>query len=476
MNIKDELYDFIIANVSNEFTLSDVEKSLSSKTIIAKRILEDYLEESPYLFSSISKRTKEKVYISRSNIFNKAEFKIKPTELEINKGILFSGHRFIPFYSQELFPTESFEIKSKSATIIKTKDIKFKLADLYIYYSMLGAEGIIDDLTADHTANIEIIGNPTQNVNISVFDFSEFYKKNSFTFGMSLKFTVQEWIDGKFSVKIDEDAISEDEKHEWYESLEEGLFKVFDESSPSTEIPEQLALAYYNSDPSILKSPPCSIDKFIKTNEKIKVKFFENNTILGYSDDQQTSSESDNDIVSISQGSIESMDAILEEMGLLISSVEIEAFIRDSLLSDNKNQASILHKILPESMVSFKDKAQETAFLNHLEELWEDIAADYNHEIDSKISPFRKEILDSLELLYNWYNDSKDQIMKKSTSIESEISTLHGNIHRIREITDMLNHNQNNIDADDSEQFNDMIFNNLKNLSDLIDRINSLIE
>ena len=475
MNLQKHLYNFIIKNSSDKITLEDVEKSLKSDADIPKRILEDYLEESQYLFTLSAENSTVKSYTSRSNIFNKAEFKITPTATEIKKGILFSGHRFIPFYSQDLFPTESFKIKTESGTMIATKNISFKLEDLYAYYSMLGAEGIIDDLTADCEGNVEIIGNPSQKVNISVFDFSSFYGKFSFTAGMSLKFTVEDWIKGKFSVSIDKDIVTEEEKHKWHEALEEGLFKVFDEFGPSLEIPEQLSLGYYYSPSFVLKSPPCPIDIFVKTNEKIQVKFFENNTILWHSEEQHISSEPANDMVSISQGTIESLDAILEELELLISSVEIEAFIRDSLLSDSDTKAGILNKILPESVFNFKDKAQETAFLNHLEELWEDIATDYNREIDSKTAPFRKEILDNLEILYSWHNESKELIKEKTAFIESEIAALHSNIHKVREILDLLNHNQNEIDSDDAEQLNDVIFNHLKNLNDLIDRINSLI-
>jgi len=225
-----------------------------------------------------------------------------------------------------------------------------------------------------------------------------------------------------------------------------------------------------------LKSPPCSIDDFIKINEKIQVKFFDNNTILWYPEEQSISSEPANDLVSISQGTIESLDAILEELELLISSVEIEAFVRDALLSGNNSFTSILHKLFTKSEVMFKDKAQETAFYNHLEELWEDITADYNPDIDSKTALQRKEILDNLEILYTWHNDSKDQIKKKDASLGPETVALHKNIRKIREILDTLNHNQSDIDAEDAEQLNEIIFNHLKKQNELIDRISSRID
>jgi len=242
------------------------------------------------------------------------------------------------------------------------------------------------------------------------------------------------------------------------------------------EIPEQLAIGYYYSGSSILKSPPCSINDFIKRSQKIQIKFHEKNTILWYSADDSISQEPVDEMVSISQGTIESLDAILDELGLLITSVEIEAFSRDSLFSGNNSFASTLHKLFPKSGLTFKDKAQETAFFNHLEELWEDITTDYNADVDSIIASPRKDILDNLEILYNWFNDTQSLIIEKGETIESEITELHKNIKTTRKILDTLNRNQPDLDLEDTEQLNEIIFNQLQKNNDLIDIVNSLID
>jgi RNAse (barnase) inhibitor barstar len=478
MDVQEILHNFIINNKSEKFTLADVEKSLNTKAKIPKRILEDHLEESPYLFTSSPKDETEKYYIPRNKFFHKAEFKVAPTAFELKKGILFSGHRFIPFYSQELFPTESFQIMTQAGNVIKTKNIKIKLEDLYNYYSLLGAEGIIENITADHTTNYKLIGTPSQKVNITVFDLDNFYKQHSFAAGMSLKFIVEDWHSGKFFVSTDNGIDTDDEKHKWFETLEEGLFRVFDKFGPYMEIPEQLALGFYYSVPSILKSSPCPIDSFIKTNEKIQVKFFENNTILWYPEEQENSAESEpvEDLVSISQGTIESLDAILEELGFLTSSIEIEAFIRDTLLTGNNDITSVMQKIFPESGIIFKDKAQETAFYNHLEELWEDITSNYDPNIDSKNASSRREILETLEIIYKQYNDSKEQIEKKFSLLESEITALHKNLQIIRKILDTLNNYHSELDTDDAEQLDDIVFSNLKRINELMDKIDSQVE
>ncbi len=469
-NIQEKIFDYINNNRAG-FTLSKAQSELIPKTQLSKKLIENYLEESQNLFISEDNKTKEKKYTTRKSFFNNAEFLISPSSLELQKGILFSGHRFIPFYSEELFPTESFEITTEENEIIPVKNITFKLEDLYDYYSMLGAEGIIDNLTADNTENIGIIGNPGQKIKVSVFDFNNFYKKHSLNTKSYLKFTVKDWSTGKFTVSFTKKSQDNEElKYKWSETFEEGLIKTFEESGPYLEIPEQLALGFFNSNNSILKNPPCSIDEFIKNNEKIQIKFYDNNTILWYKEELNSISENNETPISISQGTIESLDAILEELGLIISSTEIESFIKDSLLSGNDTPTSILHKIFPESGITFKDKAQETAFYNHFEELWEGIITEQKTEqsADTNTASFRREILDNLENLYTQYYESgiNSESLKNQTP---EQNTLLKDIHSIREILSLLNSNKKDLDSDEVEKLDEIIFNRLKKLNESLE-------
>ena len=468
-NIQEIIFDFINSNNKSQFTLTEAQYELASKTNLSEKLIEDYLEESQSLFISENQETNENIYTTRKSFFYNGEFLVSPTSLEIQKGILFSGHRFIPFYSEDLFPTESFEITTEDGEVIAAKNITFKLEDLYQYYSMLGAEGIIDNLKADNTDNIDIIGNPGQKVKISVFDFNCFYKKYLTDIKSYLKFTIKDWSTGKFTVSTEKKSQkNEESKYKWYEKFEEGLIKTFEDTGPYLEIPEQLALGFYNSDKSILKDPPCSIEEFIKDNKKIQIRFYDNNTILWYKEEQNTSSQDAESPISISQGTIESLDAILDELGLIISSTEIEAFIKDSLFSGNDTPTSILHRIFPESGVTFKDKAQETAFYNHFEELWEKIIATCSIKkgVNTHISNIRKEILDNLENLYTQYYEAEANHNFLSDDITSEKNTLIKDIQSIREILGLINNNQKDIDPDELEKLDEIIFSKFKKLNE----------
>lgn len=362
----------IILNQTKPFTLEDIKKKIADIDEKSHRLLEDLLEESPYLFVSDKKDRKDKsTYTPRCSIFNGTKFIIKPSELEIQKGILFSGHRFIPFYPDDIYPTESFTIKTDSGEAIRAKTIKFKLEDLYPYYSLFGAENIIDDLVADHPENRKIIGNSSEKITISVFNFSKFYATKEFLKSKSLIFSLENWNKGIFSVSINCSKQSSDNRKKWFNIFEDCLQKVFDKKGPHFEIPEQLAHAYFYSEPFALNSPPCPIDEFIRQSARIQIKFHEDNTILWHSDVKESIAQKQGN-VSISLGTIESLDAILEELKLNITSINIEKLMRDAIADGTNNISPIIHKIFPKSGLTFKDKAQEAAFYNHIEELWEE--------------------------------------------------------------------------------------------------------
>ena len=108
-------------------------------------------------------------------------------------GILIPGHKFTPFYNEDLFPCESFEIIDPENEYICVKHMDFKLEDLYRHYFLLGADNIIDSFTADNPDNRNLFGNPNNKIKISVFDFKDFYHKTSFCDGDKLLFKIIDW-------------------------------------------------------------------------------------------------------------------------------------------------------------------------------------------------------------------------------------------------------------------------------------------
>jgi hypothetical protein len=135
-----------------------------------------------------------------------------------------------------------------------------------------------------------------------------------------------------------------------------------------------LARAYFLSDDPILKKPLLAIDEFIAMSEKIKIKYFEQNTLLWYKCDDELnwkpSRYSHDDIFRISSGNITSFDEILKDLGLTVTSADIKSLLKKS--HNKKSIEEVLDKLIPFSSIQFRDKAQEASFKNFLEELYEE--------------------------------------------------------------------------------------------------------
>lgn len=379
MNLEDAIITFCRDNSS--FTLKEIEKNLEKDFKIKDGIVLDYLEESGIVFRKEEGDNAE--YITRTSFFNKFEFRVIPTDYEIENGILIPGHRFLPFYGSELIPSEIVLLDVHSGKQLKSRKISERVEDLYKYHYLFGADSIIDNFVAEDPSNKDIIGkNPRAEISIWAFDFEEIYKRSAFLENKTLIAQVGDWEKGICNLRVAElDNRDYEETILFLETLEQALFNVFEKYGPYLDISEQLARAYFLADNPILKKPLLAIDEFISMSEKIKIKYFEQNTLLWYKCDDELSWKpsrySHEDVFSISSGNINSLDEILKDLELTVTSADIKSLLKKS--DNKKNIEEILVKLIPFSSIKFKDKAQEISFKNFLEELYEE-AKNNKHE------------------------------------------------------------------------------------------------
>ncbi|MCP4177238.1 MAG: hypothetical protein GY756_05685 [bacterium] len=475
MELETAIKDF--CNKTKRFTLDDVILHFNSKTPKAERLIEDYLEEN--LLTFIKSEDDEKYYYSRNIFFKNHSFKITLNDEELEKKFIYPGHKFIPFYSSECFPSE-LKIKAKNIDdYLSTKQIKRKLEKLYIHHSLLGADNIIDYFLTESNSNKDIVGNPNQSVTLSVFDVKDFYKNNDLTNEHELNLTVQDWEKGFLHLYPVRDAFNREETLLWIEIMEEALFKVFQNNGPYIDIHEQLSYAFFYAENSIVKKPLVSIEEFIGIAQNIKLKFVENNTILWYKTDENSSEskEENNEILNISQGNIDSINDILDEHKYLLSSIELESFFIDAILNNTANLDEILDKVISTDSISFKDDAQEIVFKNHVEELWEELDLNIKHNFDSdSISNIRKNILENLDDFYAWYKDNNHTINTKLEQIQPQYTVLCKSIEDIRYLLDNLNKKQESINEEDIDQLQNISNSFINKLNESVELIKNIIK
>ncbi|HJO96199.1 MAG TPA: hypothetical protein QF753_22605 [Victivallales bacterium] len=464
-------------NKTKRFTLDDIISHINSKNPKAERLIEDYLEENSLTF--IKTEDDEKYYYSRNIFFKNHSFKITISEEEIEKKIIYPGHKFIPFFNSECFPSE-LKIKAKNIDdYLSTKQVKRKLEKLYRHHSLLGADNIIDYFLTESNSNKDIVGNPNQSVTLSVFDIKDFYKNNNLTDEHELNLTVQDWEKGLLYLSPVRDAFNREEILLWIEIMEEALFKVFQEHGPYIDIYEQLSYTFFYAENPIVNKPLVSIEEFIGIAQNIRLKFVENNTILWYKTDETSSEDEDknNEILNISQGNIDSINDILDEHKYLLSSVELESYIIDAILNNTANLDEILNKVIPTDSISFKDEAQEIVFKNQVEELWEELDLNIKHDFESNsVTDIRKNILENLDDFYTWYKDNNQVINKNIEKIQSQYSILCKSIEDIRYLLDNLNKKQEKINEEDINQLQNISNSFINKLEESVELIKNMIK
>ncbi len=439
--------DNFIKQSDREFTVDELISSFSKKTKYDRNTVKNYLDDNFFIFSNKENETGK--FLPRRVFFKNAEFKISITKKELSEGILIPGHRFSPFCSPEIFPSEC-RISAHDEIVIDKKNYSCRLNELYDYHALLGSDGCLEYFIADNSTNSEKIfsKDPNQTIDLTVFDFKEILQMLSVKEGDSLIFKVKDWYDGNFELTgiSQKESIEDENTIAWVEEMESALCKTFDKLGPYTEIPEQLSVAFYLSDEDLLKEPAVSIDSFLKLSENIHIRFFETHTILWLKQDTENASQKD-ELISISKGNIETLDSIFEDLGLVFTSSELEAFILDSICDSEESLDEIKKKCFLKTL-KFRDDAQEAAFLNHTEELWENTQEKFNHINEpTPIINTRKTILNILEFFYTWLNLQYDP---KSIS-DTELSDIFKNISHLKRVLELLISEHDELDEKDIE-------------------------
>lgn len=433
----EEAVDNYLLEAEVSFKLEDIVKSVS-ETLAAdesdisdiKQEVESLLKEY-HLFFDVDKRR----YITQSAFFEKAQFCVTPSEYEISNGFLVPGHRFAPFTCESVFPSEVEINLTGESKPIATRDEKCAIHDAASLHTLLGSEEMFHYFIADHQENHKIIaaGNPEADLLLTVFDLKKFYEDNSFTAGDAIIFTVEDWDNGIFSFKYKSKAERlDDAKSKWAESFEKALGYVFEDKGYYTTIPQQLALAFFIARDDIFDNPAMSIDEFVAESGNIEIIMVGGQTVL-WSRDEPVETESEDSYipdqgVMVSQGEIDSIDALLKDIGCGITPVELDSLMYNELFQGGESLEPVIDRVLYFKDGSFSDDAQEAIFLNYLEERWEELLEVYRRDSDQDKGVVRRRILQFLDERLRFFlelGDAKDKIqVELNEALDNSVENL----------------------------------------------------
>ena len=390
--------------------------------------------------NSLFYRAGEERCCNRSVFFKGAQFKIRPSALEIKEGLLFYGARFAPFCSEEVF-ADSYELTCEgSDRRCPPKSCPVQIGQVAGIFQMLGRSTMIDCIVADDADNYRILQNTVSveraQVKLTAFDFAAFYREHHFAEGDAVIVTVRNWRTGSFSVKYvpAADLPGQEELSAWISDFEEGLIQAYEDYGEYLEIPDQIAHAYlcaFRQGHDLRQRPFLSLEEYPALMRDIAIRrdgpewtlvpVDEPSVSGGYGDwhDEDEHDEAEHDHghncscgqhhhhdgpengkplaaedFSASSGRIDSLDHLLEDLSAPLDYTEIYAMIQDDLANGQESAGEFVRKLIDFMGIHFVDDAQEAAFYNFIEECWEDAFERFDPVIEQTKTPLRTRLLE----------------------------------------------------------------------------------
>ncbi len=350
-------------------------------------------------------------YVPRKVFFKGARFRVVPQPGEVEAGLLFPGHRLMPFYSREIFPAELVVLAADGRPVEKVK-AKWRVADVVPFHSLLGVQNMLDYFVADDEGNTsELAGSKRAadtSLALTALDLSRLYQEWNFEAGDSLLFTVEDWSRGRYRVepqielkaRVDRAAL----ETQWRRALEDALEEVFDESGVLIDTHEQLSLAFFYGGPFLIETPALSIATFLAKSSLVQLCQVGFQALLWRSGEPPTSTVlPDLDLRRRpSTGASESLETMLVDLGTMLRRSDIEAYMRDEVWRGGESLGSALERCLRWcGELNFHDDRQRFAFSREIESLWMAVLSSARGRKD-KVASHRSRALRLLDEKLKW--------------------------------------------------------------------------
>ncbi len=365
------------------------------------------LEEHPNLYQLDDLR-----YAPRCHFFNNAQFRILPQPEEIEQGVLYPGHRFIPF-AHPLAVPDTFEVIDEASQAIRYRPIVNTLDEIAIYHSLIPLAQIpVLDVLSE-----EDVMPPT--VKLKVLDMADWYERHGFREGDSIIATVLDLHDGRYQFRYSPLADMESDFMRIRRSdiaLEEALVAVATECFAEIPLDTQVFHAFVIAGEDLLQSPGQHLGGILTSSENVEW------TNDGYTcylhppgrDPHQSLIEQAARSHPMPTGKGNTVDAILEDVGIAVTMAEVRALIRtatsdwdaDDADAEAEAKQDVLDDVLPHNWDSIMTPRQAIAFHESFDKLWIKTAKqERQHPTPLPLAHLRREVLDLQREIRNLLRD-----------------------------------------------------------------------
>ncbi|MCQ2379856.1 MAG: hypothetical protein MJ025_02900 [Victivallaceae bacterium] len=328
--------------------------------------------------------------VRRSKFFTGRKFVIVPDNRELELGVLFPGHRFVPYVNPELMASCLALTERSTGRHVGTKTLVDTAGSLFRYHLLLGRSEVVEYFAADDPANVELrhgIGEKSQ-VTVRVYDMSAFYAKTKFMLGDALLCETTDYNGGEVvfeRLKASKRSDIPDDIRRCDAAMDEIWLRYRD----SIDIQEQLArLSFLRTEVEI--GSACSYDEFIQisaryclSDESDDGHAFISPINPGSVEPPEPGEEgtpigTPEELLNIT-GGVNDPEEILNSTGPVYSWSEICAFMMEGL-----HDGIVFEEVFDRMMdgVEFQNDAQRVILCNHLMELSETLAESYHRASD----------------------------------------------------------------------------------------------
>lgn len=432
----EEALEAVVKSTHKSFALEEILARIrplfSHKSRNLKGRVRSLLAENALLFHD----EQESVYVPRPVFFKDARFRVNPTAQEIEDGLLFPGHRFMPYCSKRVFPADCIVCLEDGQALERVR-VERPLQEVESCFAFMGWQRMVEYFVKDDRANANAVLNEQVSdvpISLSAFDMAATYKKCGFRAGDSFVFAVEDWGAGR--LRLAHSPASDIDSNfpafrKWSDLLEESLAVVFERLGVLTDCYEQIAHALFFGDKFLKKFPGLDLALFVGQSSEVALYPVGINTILWRATERP---EDDISLQRLNQdglmtGEMDSLDSIMRDVGVGLTEREIRSYIMDELRRGGGSVDSLLKRCLAGREIVFYDPKQKHEFYRMLDELWSEVETNYRRFADKPRDECRSRLLEILDAQVAWLRrlDTEqvdpDSLPKKQMLALSQISS-----------------------------------------------------
>ena len=478
--------DAAIRAAGTEFDLDRVRKSLGRSDALRRRV-ENAIDADEEFF-----RDRSWHCMTRKAFFTGREFLITPDRWEIDNGFLVPGHRFLPFLSPELFPSDAELVPADDGTApLPRRTITAPLGEIFHYHMLLGSEQLFDHLYADDPANRRLAEHhaSTEPVSLTVFDFGDFFRRREFAPGDALRCRIVDYDAGRIEFSfLPASERSNRKLNEFVNAFDKALGETIDLFGTLLDIPEQLARSCYLGRGE-LDFTAASFEEYLRYSLLVGIDAEGDCAMLTLrgreGDDEPETQEHadencgcghdhDHDHGQLPEGlSLLPGDAssepleILRELGSPLSAAEIDGFILDELAAQEQDFDAFRARAFAHVDLDGADEVRQLIVRNFLEERFEELCGSFDRVGDEAKAPLRSAIMENVEdrielldAMAQWEETRRSAALPKLESVaaialqlEQALKLLNnpaftpdeGELERLRDLIDNRSEEQQNV-------------------------------